>query len=140
MKSRFCSPSAMPARCDLNRRIGLPDLASSNRLATRLIISPLWYSLGPNTLKNFRPTHCGGNLSPRLARSATAMSNRCLLQPYRFIGRSASSAAAQPAPFHPVLRPRRRHAVREPALGEIAPLPVVAEQVANSDVGAARVV
>src|SRR6266571_4786987 len=64
MKSRFCSPSAMPARCDLNRRIGMPDLASSNRLATRLIISPLWYSLGPNTLKNFRPAHCGGSLSP----------------------------------------------------------------------------
>src|SRR4030081_1696985 len=26
MKSRFCSPSATPSRCDLNRRTGLPAL------------------------------------------------------------------------------------------------------------------
>ena len=52
----------MPSRCDLNSRTGLPALASSKRLATRLIISPLWYSFGPNTLKNLRPAHCGGSL------------------------------------------------------------------------------
>ena len=58
----------MPSRCDLNRRIGLPALASSNFLATRLIIAPLWYSFGPNTLKNLQPAHCGGIFS--LARDA----------------------------------------------------------------------
>jgi len=62
-------------------RIGLPALASSNFLATRLIIAPLWYSLGPNTLKNLHPAHCGGILSLRATRSASARSNRCLLQP-----------------------------------------------------------
>jgi hypothetical protein len=41
MKSRFCSPSPTPAWCDLNRRTGLPAMASSKRLAMRLIISPL---------------------------------------------------------------------------------------------------
>ena len=57
MKPRFCSPSPMPGRYDLNNRTGFPALASSKRLATRLIISPLWYSLGPNTLKNLSLAH-----------------------------------------------------------------------------------
>ena len=62
MKSRRWSPSAMPSRCDLNSCTARPALTSSKRCASTLIIAPLWYSLGPNTLKNFRPAHCGGRL------------------------------------------------------------------------------
>ena len=48
MKSRRWSPSAIPSRCDLNNCTFLPDFTSSNRLASTLIIVPLWYSFGPN--------------------------------------------------------------------------------------------
>ena len=46
----------------------------------------------------------------------------------------------QPAVFQPVRQFRRRYDVRELALGEIAPFAVIAEHVANGDVGAARLV
>ena len=84
----------MPSRCDLNSRIGLPALASSKRLATRLIISPLWYSFGPNTLKNFSPAHCGGTLL--LARDALDQREieQVLAPAVRFIGLSRFSAAS----------------------------------------------
>ena len=46
----------------------------------------------------------------------------------------------EPAALQPVRQFGRRHDVGELALGEIAPFAVMAEQVANGDVGAARVI
>ena len=48
--------------------------------------------------------------------------------------------ASSRRPFEPVHQFRRRHEVGELALGEIAPFAVMAEHVANRDVGAAGVV
>src|SRR5712664_1250407 len=46
----------------------------------------------------------------------------------------------EPAALQPFRQLRRRHDVREPALGEIAPFAVMAEQIANRNIGVARVV
>ena len=79
-KSRRCSPSAMPSRCERNSVIASPAAMRRAVLATSERISPLWASLGPNTLKNFSPAHCGG-ACPSAARPTAQRSNRCFDHP-----------------------------------------------------------
>jgi len=56
MKSRRCSPSAIPSRYDLNSDSWPVRPISSYALTTTERMSGLWSSYGPKTLKYLRPT------------------------------------------------------------------------------------
>src|SRR5262249_17888218 len=88
-KSRNCWPSLKPSLCDLNN-FTLPDwFICLNECQITLAIRPLWYSLGPYTLKNFNPAQNGGCV----VCSSAHLSNSFFETPYGFNGFRAYTTA-----------------------------------------------